>query len=253
MTISDVTSRISQIQSQLAMLGPARSNATGSTDFSAALDASTTASEGTGDGAAVVAEARKYLGIPYVWGGTDPEKGLDCSGLVQHVYRQLGYDLPRVSYQQAAAGRPVASLAQAQPGDLIAWDNSSRNNGVDHIAIYIGNGKMIEAPRPGANVRISDVTTPPDVIRRIVPDDGSSPVGATGGATAGRVPAGAPYADLFNRAAGTRVPVAPPVAPTGTDPASGTIRRITSGGVVTSLIRTSLPGRGASIILLSPT
>ena len=201
MSVTDVTSRISQIQSQLAMLGPARTNATGSADFSAALDASTAASEGTGDGAAVVAEARKYLGIPYVWGGTNPKTGLDCSGLVQRAYADLGYDLPRVSYQQAAAGRSVASLAQAQPGDLIAWDNSSRNNGVDHIAIYIGGGKMIEAPGRGANVRISDVTTPPDVIRRIVPDAGSVPVGATGGATGTRVPAGTPYADLFNRAA----------------------------------------------------
>ena len=79
---------------------------------------------------------------------------------------------------QAAAGRPVASMAQAQPGDLIAWDNSSRNNGVDHIAIYIGGGKMIEAPRTGLNVRIIDVPSTPDVIRRILPEGGVSAAGA---------------------------------------------------------------------------
>ena len=63
----------------------------------------------------------KYLGVPYVWGGTDPKNGLDCSGLVQLVYKNLGFDLPRVSYQQAD-GRPrrSRSLAEAQPGDLIA-------------------------------------------------------------------------------------------------------------------------------------
>ena len=72
----------------------------------------------TGD--QVVADARKYLGIPYVWGGTDPAKGLDCSGLVQRVYADLGIDLPRVSQDQARVGQAVPSLAQARPGDLSA-------------------------------------------------------------------------------------------------------------------------------------
>ena len=201
MSVGDVTARIGQIQAQLALLGPTRTSAAGSTGFADELSGATadltTSGPGSGAGAAVVAEARKYLGLPYVWGGTDPTKGLDCSGLVQVVYKNLGYDLPRVSYQQAQSGRPVeGGLANAQPGDLIAWDNSSRNNGVDHIAIYIGDGKMIEAPRPGEKVRIAEVTTPPDVIRRIVPD--AAPVG---GATNGRVPASTPFADLFNRAA----------------------------------------------------
>jgi cell wall-associated NlpC family hydrolase len=119
---------------------------------------------------AVVDEARKYLGLPYVWGGTSATTGVDCSGLVQSVYRSLGYDLPRLSADQARSGRPIASLAQAQPGDLIAWDNSSRNNGADHIAIYVGDGKMIEAPRTGLKVRLVDVPSTPDYIRRILPD-----------------------------------------------------------------------------------
>ncbi len=85
---------------------------------------------------------------------------MDCSGLVKLVYEKFGIELPRVSYQQAEAGRPVASMAEAQPGDLIAWDDSSRNNGVDHIAIYIGNGQMIEAPRTGLR-RPRSSTCPP--------------------------------------------------------------------------------------------
>ncbi|GGD21363.1 transglycosylase SLT domain-containing protein [Nocardioides daphniae] len=209
MSVADVTSRISEIQGQLSLLAPTPSLSTGQAAFSAALegallDAGTTggtgASGGSAEGQAVVDEAKKYLGIPYVWGGTDPSKGLDCSGLVQLVYRNLGYELPRVSYQQAAAGRPVASMAQAQPGDLLAWDNSSRNKGVDHIAIYIGNGKMIEAPRTGLDVRIIDVPTTPDVIRRIVPD-GVAGTQATALPTLPGLPAdGAAFAQLFTNA-----------------------------------------------------
>lgn len=202
MSVSDVTTRIQQIQAQLALLPrPAGVNAAGGTPFAGALTTATSVQTGgtaagvTGD--QVVAQARQHLGVPYVWGGTDPHRGLDCSGLVQVVYGALGIDLPRVSYQQAQAGEPVASLAEARPGDLIAWDNSSRNNGADHIAIYIGNGQMIEAPRPGEVVRISDVTTPPDYIRRILPE--STAVGTVAGPGA-RVPAATPYADLFNRA-----------------------------------------------------
>ncbi|WP_104105558.1 transglycosylase SLT domain-containing protein [Nocardioides sp. 616] len=228
MSVADVTARIAQIQGQLGLLSPSRTSTSTSTAFADVLGTATTSTDsiaaapavgyaspttgGTADGAAVVEEAKKYLGLPYVWGGTDPTKGLDCSGLVQVVYKNLGYDLPRVSFQQAASGRPVASMAEAQPGDLIAWDNSSRNNGVDHIAIYIGGGKMIEAPRTGLDVRIIDVPSTPDVIRRILPDSAASSAsfstaapGSTGVPVtfSGPAPAGdsAPYADLFNAAA----------------------------------------------------
>ncbi|CAM3440978.1 transglycosylase SLT domain-containing protein [Nocardioides dubius] len=217
MSISEVTERISHIQLQLKQLSAldARYNSTATTsgtEFSAALQTAS-AELGSGDGTVrgqdVVNEAKKYLGLPYVWGGTDPAKGLDCSGLVQLVYKNLGYDLPRVSNQQATAGRPVASMAEAQPGDLIAWDNSSRNNGVDHIAIYIGDGKMIEAPRTGLDVRVVDVPSTPDVIRRILPD---SAVGATSALarTTGtdQVAFGTPYAHLFN-SAGAKYGVSP--------------------------------------------
>lgn len=100
----------------------------------------------------LIAFAKKFLGTPYVWGGTSPN-GFDCSGFTQYVYRKFGVNLPRVSADQARAGRRVG-LRDLRPGDLVAWDNSSRNNGADHIAIYLGNGLIIEAPRPGRSVQI---------------------------------------------------------------------------------------------------
>jgi cell wall-associated NlpC family hydrolase len=206
MSVTDVTARIQQIQSQLALLGPTTTG-TGGADFAAALDATTGArvtGNATASEQAVVDDAKKYLGLPYVWGGTDPSKGLDCSGLVQRVYRDLGFDLPRISADQARAGRPVASLAEARPGDILAWDNSSRNNGADHVAIYIGDGKMIEAARPGTNIRISDVYGSP-TIRRILPDQAaaSAPAASWNAITmsGSRTAGGTPYAGLFAAAA----------------------------------------------------
>lgn len=215
MSLSDVTARIAQIQGQLAAFAPAPTapgTAIGSgTAFAAQLaDASGTAaaglpasggSTGSGSGDAVVAAAERYLGVPYVWGGTDPQKGLDCSGLVQRAYADLGVDLPRVSRDQAKVGTPVASLADARPGDLLAFGSP-----VHHIGIYVGDGKMIEAPRPGLSVRVTELYDTPSAIRRVLPDAvaaarplvGGSSVQPAGGATGGV--AGVPYADLFNRA-----------------------------------------------------
>jgi cell wall-associated NlpC family hydrolase len=77
---------------------------------------------------------------------------VDCSGLVQQVYKSMGINLPRLSADQARAGVRT-SLSKLRPGDLVAIDNSPRNNGADHIAIWAGNGYIIEAPKPGLNVR----------------------------------------------------------------------------------------------------
>lgn len=107
---------------------------------------------GNGVGSKIVQAAEIYMGVPYVWGGTGPG-GLDCSGLVYSAYRAAGINLPRVSYEQAATGKRVA-LRGLRPGDLVAWNNSTRNPGADHIAIYLGGGKIIEAAHPGTNVRI---------------------------------------------------------------------------------------------------
>ena len=209
MSVVDVTARIGQIQAQLAMLAPTGTTGTSAASFSAALrgttstDSATSATSaaptfGARSGNAVVAEARKYLGVPYVWGGTDPKTGLDCSGLVQHVYANLGYDVPRVSGDQAHAGRAVPSLSQAQPGDILAFGSP-----VHHVGIYLGDNQMIEAPRPGLDVRIGPVYETPTAIRRIV----GEPTAAAPTLNA-RMSTGTPYAGLFE-AAGQKYGVSP--------------------------------------------
>ena len=129
-----------------------------------------------------------------------PTRGLDCSGLVQLVYKNLGYDLPRVSDQQATAGTAVkGGLADAQPGDILAL----RLARCTTSRIYIGDGKMIEAPRPGLAVRIAEVYETPTAIRRILPEGAAHRRvrRVTMRGTTSRVPAGTPYADLFQAAA----------------------------------------------------
>lgn len=152
----------------------------------------------TPGGASVVAAARRYLGVPYLWGGTDPARGLDCSGFVRRVFADLGVQLPRVSPDQARAGAPVASLGQAQPGDLLFFDNNSSRAGIDHVAIYLGGGRMIEAPRSGLTVRETDVPGEPVAIRRVAVAGEVAPVGA---AAPGVTSAG-PYGSLIAAAEG---------------------------------------------------
>lgn len=123
-------------------------------NFAASLkQTTTTTTKGGGGGREdIVQYAKKFLGVNYVWGGTSP-KGFDCSGFTQYVARKFGVNLPRISADQARYGKRV-SIGGLKAGDLVAWDNSSRNNGADHIAFYIGNGYIIEAPKPGSQVRI---------------------------------------------------------------------------------------------------
>ena len=110
--------------------------------------------------------AQQFLGVPYVWGGESPA-GFDCSGLVQYVYGQLGVDLPRTAAEQARVGQPVASLAEARPGDLLAFHDP-----VDHIGIYAGNGLMVVAPKTGDVVKVQSVYDQPTAIRRVLPPRG---------------------------------------------------------------------------------
>ncbi len=119
-------------------------------------------------GASVVSDASKYLGVPYEWGGTNPTSGFDCSGLVQHVFQDLGVNLPRVAADQQKVGTPVPSVAQAQPGDLVFYGSPAY-----HVGIYIGNGQMIAAPEQGQAVQVDPVGTPTS-ISRVAPSGTSS-------------------------------------------------------------------------------
>jgi peptidoglycan DL-endopeptidase CwlO len=200
--LSAVQARIGEIQARFAATAATTSSASWASAASAAgltgtaTAAVATGTAGTASESAVVTEAHKYVGVPYLWGGTDPAKGLDCSGFTKLVYGNLGIDLPRTSSQQATAGKAVANLGAARPGDLVFFDHSPSRPGIDHVGIFIGNGQMIAAPQPGEKVKVQPVGNP-TVIRRVMPEASTAAVpGAAGGSLAG-----VPYADLFARAA----------------------------------------------------
>lgn len=126
-------------------------------------------------GADLVTAASTYLGVPYVWGGESlAEGGLDCSGLVLRSLTDLGVTgIPRTAREQATVGQAVGSLADARPGDLLVFDQGS------HIAVYVGDGRMLDAPKPGGVVGIRDVYATPTAIRRVLPAGSSGPAVAT--------------------------------------------------------------------------
>ncbi|MFW8745181.1 C40 family peptidase [Mesorhizobium japonicum] len=189
-TIGSNASSIAQLQSLLALQTALSSGSAGSAgsatgaSFSSVLQtlASQLASPSSSDavapgmtGAAIVADARRYLGVPYVLGGTTTS-GMDCSGLVQTVFHDLGdQGMPRDLSKQMTQGTEVPSLAEAQPGDLIVF------KGGGHIGIYAGDGKVIHAPYPGRTVSEQKLWTDDsgiETIRRIAPSDlagGSAP------------------------------------------------------------------------------
>jgi cell wall-associated NlpC family hydrolase len=105
-------------------------------------------------GPQAVAIAKRYLGIPYVWGGSTPTGGFDCSGLMMYVYKQLGITLDHYAAWQYLEGTRVAT-DDLQPGDLVFWEPKS--DGPGHVGMYVGDGKMINAPHTGDVVRIVSI------------------------------------------------------------------------------------------------
>ncbi|MFP3714000.1 C40 family peptidase [Puerhibacterium sp. TATVAM-FAB25] len=120
------------------------SSSSASTESSSSAEASVPASA---SGSSIISIASRYVGVPYVWGGSTPA-GFDCSGFVQYVFAQAGINLPRSSTGQRDSGT-VISRSQAQAGDLI-WSPG-------HISIYAGDGMQIDAPRPGKTIQFRSI------------------------------------------------------------------------------------------------
>ena len=181
-----------------AMSSAGGPGSTGAMSSAGVVGPAATSSAATGQ--SVVADAQKFLGVPYLWGGTSPTQGVDCSGLVQDVYAEVGISLPRTSQEQATVGEPVASLADAQPGDLVFFPGADGTaSAPGHVGIYIGNGEMIDAPFTGADVRVDPVGTPTAVRRVIGVVGATTPVaqaadiaGALGASATSSAPPGTP-------------------------------------------------------------
>lgn len=103
----------------------------------------------------VTSYARSLIGIPYKYGGNSPDRGFDCSGFVDHVYRHtLGISLPRSSDKISQVGRPI-STGELRPGDLVFF-NTLRHK-FSHVGIYLGDDRFIHAPSSGGKVRTEDM------------------------------------------------------------------------------------------------
>lgn len=104
----------------------------------------------------LVINAMAFLGVPYKRGGTDASTGFDCSGFVRAIYEQTaGLVLPRRANEQAAASQKI-DRADLKPGDLVFFNTMRR--AFSHVGIYVGEGKFIHAPKPGAEVRVESLS-----------------------------------------------------------------------------------------------
>ena len=109
--------------------------------------------------ARVLATAKRYLGTRYRYGGETPTAGFDCSGFVQYVFSRNGITLPRTSRLQASAGASVSlNIESLHPGDLLLF--SSKGRGIDHVAIYLGDNRMLHSSAGASGVMYEDLTSP---------------------------------------------------------------------------------------------
>lgn len=119
----------------------------------------TVAAASSKQSSAVLDRAVNMLGTPYVWGGTSPKKGFDCSGLVRYAFNDVAeVNLPRTSSAMASGHGTKVAKGDLKPGDLIFFNIKSRR--VNHVAIYLGNDRFIHAPRRGKRVSIDNLSKP---------------------------------------------------------------------------------------------
>jgi cell wall-associated NlpC family hydrolase len=103
----------------------------------------------------IVALSRAQLGVKYKRGASSPSTGFDCSGLVKYVMAHFGAELPRTSREQALVGRKIErNIAALRPGDLLTFGHGKH---ISHIGIYIGDGRYVHAPEPGASVKVESL------------------------------------------------------------------------------------------------
>lgn len=137
--------------------GTSSSNSTSTSQNTSNSANNTPAVSGSGTGAAIAQYALKFVGNPYVFGGTSLTNGTDCSGFTMSVHKHFGILIPRSSVAQAAGGKPV-SVASVQPGDIIYYGN--------HVGIYIGGGKIVHASTEKTGIKISNYTYRPPICAR---------------------------------------------------------------------------------------
>ena len=252
MTITDALSRIAQIQSTLVQLeNPVDGRLDehdlvrlvrlvhhSATDFADALagalgttDAGSTLGGGSRDRGGRGRRREEVPGRAVRVRRRTTSSGLDCSGLVQRVFDDLGIDVPRLVSGQAKLGTEVPSLAQAQPGDLIV------TGGGEHILIYAGDHKVIHAPRPGKDVRLVEAymdDSQIDTIRRVVPQASTATATVSGASGAsgtglvqrpGRCLAVAVPVDAVGSLAVSPVVSAPAQAPAAHAPSNAATRK----------------------------
>lgn len=124
------------------------------TGAAAAAESAVASAAPTSTGQKIADAAMSKQGAPYVWGATGPSS-FDCSGLTSWAYNQVGKSIPRTSGAQASGGTPV-SLNALQPGDIISY-----YSGASHVAIYIGDGKIVHAVNEGTPVQVNDINYMP--------------------------------------------------------------------------------------------
>ena len=150
---SNSSSRPSSSSTSSSSSSTSNSSSRPSSSSTNSSSSSSSSNSGSASGSSIAAFAQKFVGNPYVYGGTSLTNGADCSGFTQSVYRNFGICIPRTSSEQSGSGRSV-SVSSVQPGDLIFY---AKNGSINHVALYIGGGQVVHASNPRTGIRISNM------------------------------------------------------------------------------------------------